>query len=137
MPGSQAPSGVFVDAAESLMTRAIPAPRPTERDLAFAKAQEVLHRNGITAVADMGTTIEDWQTFRRAGDKDALTLRIMAYAAGPDEMELIAGARPTPWLYDDKLRMNGIKIYLDGALGSRGAWLKQPYADDPGNTACR
>ncbi|RZP20095.1 MAG: amidohydrolase [Erythrobacter sp.] len=134
MPGSQAPSGVFVDAAESLMTRAIPAPRPTERDLAFAKAQEVLHRNGITAVADMGTTIEDWQTFRRAGDKDALTLRIMAYAAGPDEMELIAGARPTPWLYDDKLRMNGIKIYLDGALGSRGAWLKQPYADDPGNT---
>jgi len=41
---------------------------------------------------------------------------------------------PTPWLYDDKLRMNGVKLYLDGALGSRGAWLKQPYADDPNNT---
>ena len=134
LASSQVPSGVFVDAAEELMTRAIPAPRPNERDLALAEAQKVLHRNGITAAADMGTTIEDWQAYRRAGDKGALTLRIMAYAAGPDQMELIAGARPSPWLYDDKLRMNGIKIYLDGALGSRGAWLKQDYADDPGNT---
>ena len=134
MAGSQQPSGVFVDAAEELMTRAIPAPRPNERDLAFAEAQKVLNSYGITAVADMGTTIEDWQAYRRAGDKGALTVRIMSYAAGPEQMELIAGARPSPWLYDDKLRMNGIKIYLDGALGSRGAWLKQPYADDPGNT---
>ena len=134
LPGSQAPAGVFVDAAEALMMRAIPAPRPNERDLAFAEAQKVLHSFGITAVADMGTSIEDWQAFRRAGDTGALTLRIMAYAAGPDQMELIAGARPSPWLYDDKLRLNGVKIYLDGALGSRGAWLKRPYADDPGNT---
>ena len=134
LPGSREPAGVFVDAAEELMTVAIPAPRPKERDLAFAEAQKVLHRAGITAVADMGTTIEDWQAFRRAGDQGALTLRIMSYAAGPDEMELIAGSRPSPWLYDDKLRLNGVKLYLDGALGSRGAWLKQAYADDPGNT---
>ena len=134
LAGSREPSGVFVDAAEELMNRAIPAPRPVERDLAFAEAQKVLHRQGITAVADMGTTIEDWQAFRRAGDHGTLTLRIMSYAAGPDQMELIAGSRPSPWLYDDKLRMNGVKLYLDGALGSRGAWLKQPYADDPGNT---
>lgn len=132
--GSQAPSGVFVDAAEELMVAAIPAPRPNERDLAFAEAQKVLHRQGITAAADMGTTIEDWQAFRRAGDNGSLTLRIMAYAGGPENMELIAGARPSPWLYDDKLRLNGIKMYLDGALGSRGAWLKQPYADDSKNT---
>lgn len=134
LAGSQVPSGVFVDAAEDLMVGAIPAPRPNERDLAFAEAQKVLHRQGITAAADMGTTIEDWQAFRRAGDNGSLTLRIMAYAGGPDNMELIAGARPTPWLYDDKLRLNGIKMYLDGALGSRGAWLKQPYSDDPRNT---
>lgn len=128
------PSGVFVDAAEELMNSAVPAPRPVERDLAFIEAQKVLHSFGITAVADMGTTIEDWQAFRRAGDNGSLTLRIMSYAAGPDQMTLIAGARPSPWLYDDKLRMNGVKLYLDGALGSRGAWLKQPYADDPKNT---
>ena len=128
------PSGIFVDAAEQLMNAAVPAPRPIERDLAFIEAQKVLHRFGITAVADMGTTIEDWQAFRRAGDNGSLTLRIMSYAAGPDQMTLISGARPSLWLYDDKLRMNGVKLYLDGALGSRGAWLKQPYSDDPHNT---
>lgn len=128
------PSGIFIDAAEELMNAALPAPRPNERDLAFAEAQKVLHRHGITAVADMGTTIEDWQAYRRAGDKDSLTLRIMSYAASIDEATLIAGANPSPWLYDDKLRLNGVKLYLDGALGSRGAWLKAPYADDPGNT---
>ncbi|MBX7493746.1 amidohydrolase [Qipengyuania sp. 1NDW9] len=128
------PSGVFVDAAEELMTKAIPAPRPVERDLALAEAQKVLHAQGITAMADMGTTIEDWQAFRRAGDNGSLSLRIMSYAAGPEQMVLIGGSGPSPWLYDDKLRLNGIKLYLDGALGSRGAWLKEPYADDPHNT---
>ncbi|MBX7539991.1 amidohydrolase [Qipengyuania sphaerica] len=127
------PSGVFVDAAEELMNAAIPAPRPNERDLALAEAQKVLHRYGITAIADMGTTIEDWQAFRRAGDNGSLTLRIMSYGAGIEQTILIGGSNPSPWLYDDKLRLNGVKIYLDGALGSRGAWLKAPYADDAGN----
>ena len=128
------PSGVFVDYAMDLMSKAVPSPRAKERDLALFEAQKVFHRFGITAVADMGTTIEDWQAFRRAGDSGRLTLRIMSYAAGADQMDLIAGSGPSPWLYDDKLRMNGVKLYLDGALGSRGAWLKRPYADDPGNT---
>ncbi|MEZ5680281.1 MAG: amidohydrolase [Erythrobacter sp.] len=128
------PSGVFVDYAMDLMGKAVPAPRAKERDLALFEAQKVFHRFGITAVADMGTTIEDWQAFRRAGDSGRLTLRIMSYAAGADQMDLIAGSGPSPWLYDDKLRLNGIKLYLDGALGSRGAWLKRPYADDPKNT---
>jgi predicted amidohydrolase YtcJ len=134
LANSRAPSGVFVDAAEQLIRSAIPAPRPAERDLALAEAQKLLHSQGITAAADMGTSIEDWQAYRRAGDRGTLSLRIMAYAGGADAMELIAGSRPTPWLYDDKLRLGGVKLYLDGALGSRGAWLKRPYADDPDNT---
>lgn len=128
------PSGVFVDAASELVQKAVPEPRPADRDNALVEAQKILHRFGITAAADMGTSIEDWQAFRRAGDEGRLTLRIMAYAAGPDAMTLIGGAGPTPWLYQDKLRLNGVKLYLDGALGSRGAWLKAAYADDPGNT---
>ncbi|NVD45481.1 amidohydrolase [Qipengyuania atrilutea] len=131
--GSGAPAGVFVDRAGDLVSQTIPAPRPAERDLAFAKAQELLHARGITAAADMGTTIEDWQAFRRAGDTGRLTLRVMSYAAGVEAMDLIGGGGPTPWLYDDRLRLNGVKLYLDGALGSRGAWLKRPYADDAGN----
>lgn len=131
---SMIPSGVFVDAAADLVQRAVPAPRPADRDNALAAAQKLLHAHGITAAADMGTTIEDWQTFRRAGDTGRLSLRIMAYAAGAEAMTLIGGSGPTPWLYDDRLRLGGVKLYHDGALGSRGAWLKAPYADDPGNT---
>lgn len=131
---TQAPAGVLVDAAQDLVDSVVPQPRPEDRDLALAKAQELFLRRGLTAVADMGTSIEDWQAFRRAGDLGSLRLRIMAYASGTDNMTLIAGSRPTPWLYDDRLRLNGVKLYLDGALGSRGALLKAPYADAPGQS---
>ena len=82
----------------------------------------------------MGTSMEDWQAFRRAGDTGALRMRIMSYADGIDAMVQIAGPKPTPWLYDDRLRLNGVKLVVDGALGSRGAALKAPYADNPGNS---
>lgn len=125
------PAGVLVDTATGLMDKAVPAPRAQDRDLALATAQRILFKEGITAAADMGTGIDDWQAFRRAGDANQLYVRIMSYAMGVDNMVLIAGPGPTPWLYGDRLRMGGIKLFMDGALGSRGAWLKQPYADDP------
>lgn len=128
------PIGIFVDAAENLVARFVPEPRPADRDQALAAAQEILLAQGITAMADMGTSMQDWQSFRRAGDNGVLKLRIMSYAAGVDAMIAIGGPGPSPWLYDDRLRLNGVKLYLDGALGSRGAWLKQPYADAPGET---
>ncbi len=131
--GTQRPAGVLVDEARSLVERIVPPPRPEDRDLALATAQQLMLAKGLTAVADMGTTIEDWQTFRRAGDVNGLQMRIMAYALGTDAMMLIAGPRPTPWLYDDRLHLGGVKFYADGALGSRGAALKAPYADDPAN----
>jgi predicted amidohydrolase YtcJ len=128
------PTGIFIDAASELVGKHVPAPRPGERDLAVAEAQQALNKVGITAIADMGTTIEDWQSFRRAGDDGWLSVRIFSYAAGIDNMIMIAGSKPTPWLYQDKLRMGGVKLYIDGALGSRGAFLKKPYADAPGQT---
>jgi predicted amidohydrolase YtcJ len=87
---------------------------------------------GITATADMGTSADDWLVMRRAGDAGKLDLRIMSYASGIDAMRAVAGTGPTPWLYDGRLRMGGVKIYSDGALGSRGAWLKHDYLDAPG-----
>lgn len=123
------PAGVLVDNAMELVNKAVPAPRPEDRDLALAKAQEILLARGVTAIADMGTTIDDWQAFRRAGDNGSLRVRIMSYAMGTEQMALIGGPGPSPWLYDDKLRLNGVKLYSDGALGSRGASLKAPYSD--------
>ena len=126
------PSGVFVDKAMDLVQRVVPPPAPKDRDIALEKAQRALLAVGITGIADMGTSIEDWQAFRRSADRGALRVRIMSYALGLDNMILIAGPEPTPWLYDDHLRMGGIKLILDGALGSRGAWLRADYADTPG-----
>ena len=128
----RAPSGIFVDAAMALVERAVPPPLPVQRDNAFARAQDLLLANGLTAVADMGTSANDWSTIRRAGDAGQLRVRILSYASGIDNLVAIAGQRPTPWLYDGRLRMVGVKLYLDGALGSRGAWLKQDYRDAPG-----
>ncbi len=125
------PSGIFIDKASQLIATAIPEPRPVDRDLALAKAQEILLANGVTTIADMGTTMQDWQSFRRAGDKGQLNIRIISYAAEIDNMIAIGGPGPSPWLYKDRLKLAGVKLYLDGALGSRGAWLKQPYADKP------
>ncbi len=130
LPGGK-PAGVLVDNAMALIGRKLPEPRPEDRDLALAKAQDLLLARGVTAVADMGTGIEEWQSYRRAGDNGSLRIRIMAYAGGTEAMELIGGPGPSPWLYDDRLRLNGVKLYGDGALGSRGASLKAPYADAP------
>lgn len=133
LPNGQ-PAGVFVDAASQLIQRVVPDPLPRERDAALVKAQEILLGYGITATTDMGTSIADWETYRRLGDAGGLRVRIFSYAGGLEPLNLIAGNGPTRWLYDDKLRMGGVKLYADGALGSRGAWLKAPYADAPGNS---
>ena len=129
-PGGK-PAGVLIDNAKALVAKVIPPPRPEDRDYAFAVAQDIFFSHGVTATTDMGTSIEDWQTYRRAGDTGRLRMRVMSYAHGIDNMVLIGGTGPTPWLYDDRLRLNGVKLYADGALGSRGASLKLPYSDAP------
>jgi len=126
-----APTGTLVDNAISLVSGIVPAPRAADYDRALAMAQDRLIANGITAVGDMAMSIEGWHAYRRAADQGQLRIRIMAYADAPETMELIGGTGPTPWLYDDRLRLNGIKLYVDGALGSRGATLKEPYTDEP------
>lgn len=128
------PNGIFVDAASVLITNSLPKPLPRDLDDALTLAQTNLLSMGITSIADMGTTLPEWQAFRRAGDEGRLKIRILSYAGDVDNMTAIAGSRPTPWLYQDRLRMVGVKLYMDGALGSRGAWLKRHYEDAAGES---
>ena len=125
------PTGLLIDAATELVAAKVPPPTPAQLDGALAKAQEALLAVGITGVADMGTGVEAWQTYRRAGEAGRLQVRIMSYASDVEPMRALAPNGPTDWLYGDRLRMGGIKIYADGALGSRGAALFEPYADAP------
>ncbi len=109
--------------------RAAPPPLPRERDAAIAKAQDILLSFGVTSTCDMATSADDWNAFRRLGDAGRLRVRFTTYGLGVDTALSVAGSQPTPWLYDGRLRMVGVKLFADGALGSRGAWLKQPYSD--------
>jgi predicted amidohydrolase YtcJ len=128
-PGGRIENGLFVDNAKDLIGKAVPPATPAEVDQALAKTQEILLAYGVTGVGSMSTTLDAWHAMRRAGESGRLNIRLMVYA---DELNLLSEEpRPTPWLYGDRLRMVGIKFYADGALGSRGAWLKQPYADKP------
>jgi predicted amidohydrolase YtcJ len=134
-------NGLFVDTARELVDKAIPAPSDAQRDEAFAKAQEILLGFGVTGVGSMSTTVDDWNTFRRAGDAGRMQVRLMVYLlddflpAGVDPFATVP--RPTEWMYGDRLRAVGVKFFADGALGSRGAWLKRPYADKPDTTGNR
>ncbi|MGE4429397.1 MAG: amidohydrolase [Sphingobium sp.] len=126
------PGGLFLGTAMQLVSRIIPPPAPKDRDIALDKAQPLFLAAGIGTVADMGTSISDWQSYRRAGDRGALRLRIVGYADGVENMATIAGPAPSPWLYDDRLRLAGVHFAIDGGLATRTAWLKAPYADAPG-----
>ena len=117
MPGLVAPpmrliaTGLELAGPSRAMAKgAVRAPRAEDRDLALATVQPLLLSRGITAVADMGTTIEDWQAYRRSGDEGTLNIRIVSYAGGTQQMELIGGPGPTPWLYNGLLRMSGVWI---------------------------
>ena len=128
-PGGRIENGLFVDNAIELVTKAVPSATAAENDQALAKAQDILLSYGVTGVGSMSTSLADWNAMRRAGEAGRLNVRLMVYA---DELKLLAEEpKPTPRLFGDRLSMTGIKFYADGALGSRGAWLKQPYADKP------
>lgn len=126
------PTGVLIDTAMDLVEAVAPPVSAGERELALKAALEHLASLGLTGAHDMGTSAEDWALFRTFGDEGRLTLRITAYAAGMAAMEAISPLRPTPWLYNGRLKLQGVKLMSDGALGSRGAFLLQPYADEPG-----
>jgi predicted amidohydrolase YtcJ len=128
------PSGVFVDNAQGLIRRAIPAmTREQTKDALKAAAAEA-NRWGLVGVHDAGEskgTIDAMEELARSG---ALTLR--TYAMIGDDSAAIAhffARGPQSALYDGHLWIRSIKLYSDGALGSRGAALLDPYSDDAGN----
>lgn len=105
--------GTFSSSSRAQIERIVPPPAPKDRDIALDKAQQILLARGYSTVADMGTGFLDWQSFRRAGDRGALRLRIVSYADGIDNMVAIAGPAPSPWLYDGRLRLVGVHIPID------------------------
>ena len=131
------PTGLFIDNAIPLVGSKVPGTTPEMLDRALEAAQEALLAHGLTSVADMGTSAKGWEAMHRLGAAQRLKIRIMSYADGLGPLAGLGRSAPTNWLFGDKLRMGGVKLYTDGALGSRGAWLKRPYADKPDTVGLR
>jgi predicted amidohydrolase YtcJ len=131
-----APSGVFIDNAMGLITKAIPPPSHEQLVRASEAALKECHRWGLTAIGDPGVGQNVIAAYEELANAGRYTLRNHVMLAGSDDA-LVArylARGPRPFGSDRRLAVRAIKLYIDGALGSRGAALLAPYSDDPSNT---
>jgi predicted amidohydrolase YtcJ len=136
-----APAGVFVDNAQSLITRAIPAATRAETRAAILAAITEANRWGLTGVHDPGENAETIAIFEELAKAGNYSLRNYVMISDPGDPNSAATQRnpyiqrgPQSALYDAHLWIRAIKLYADGALGSRGAALLAPYTDEPTNS---
>jgi predicted amidohydrolase YtcJ len=133
--GDNAPSGVFVDNAEGLITRAEPSASREQRTKQILAAIAETNRWGLIGIHDAGeprSTIDIFESLAKAGNYNLRNYVLIS----DDSADILhyASVGPRSDLYNGRLWVRAIKLYADGALGSRGAALLAPYSDDPGNT---
>jgi len=134
---SGAPTGVVLDKAMEGLREKLPEPTAADLDRRLARAGRHCLALGLTTVTDMGVTqagYEAYERLRLRGGRDGgLPIRVALFLA--DDGSLLARwfARGPEVDPEARLTVRGVKMYADGALGSRGAALLAPYSDDPGN----
>jgi|GEM_PF-6518252 len=127
------PSGVLMDNAIELVRSHIPEPGPEDLRAAYLNAVQRCLALGLTGVHDMGLSANRIAAIRALIDSNAFPLRVVGYIDGRgEEWEALLRTGRTDY-GDKRLVLAGLKLYADGALGSRGAWLMDDYSDDPGN----
>lgn len=138
---SGAPTGVFVDNAQSLITRAIPSASRADKRQAILAAIAEANKWGLTGVHDAGEDAETVAVFEELARAGNYNLRNYVMLSDPGEPGSSAAQRnpyiqrgPQSALYDGHLWIRAIKLYADGALGSRGAALLAPYSDERSNS---
>ncbi|MFO0985369.1 MAG: amidohydrolase [Planctomycetota bacterium] len=128
------PTGVFVDAAMELITRAIPPPTADELREHLRVATEECLRNGVTSLHDAGASLDAIAVYKEAAQKGELGVRLYVMgSADSATLNELCKAPPVIGLGNNFLTIRSIKVYADGALGSRGAALLEDYADRPGH----
>lgn len=128
------PNGVFVDGAMDLIESHLPALTATEAAKALDAALAEMASVGMTSVDDPGIDFDTYRLYRQYADEHRLTARIYAMIGGTDEdFDAISKDGPLIGYGDDFLDVRSVKLYADGALGSRGAAMLAPYSDDQKN----
>jgi predicted amidohydrolase YtcJ len=129
------PTGVFVDNAKDLVEGAIPRETREETRSEIKAAIAESQRYGLVGLHDAGesrATIDLMEEMAKAGE---IPFRLNVMISDDSAALLHYFARgPQRALYDNHLWISSIKLYADGALGSRGAALLEPYTDDPKNS---
>ncbi len=128
--GRGEPTGVFVDNAQALVR--LPARSPEENARALERAMDECAAKGVTSLTDAGQPLDVIALYRQAAAAGRLRTRLYVMASGLETMRALG--RPEVGLGGGMLTVRAVKMYADGALGSRGAALLAPYADDPGNS---
>ncbi len=127
------PTGVFVDGAMALVGSVVPDADDAaiERELKLAMDDAVAH--GLTGVHDAGVSLREMRVYQSLANRGEMPMRITAMADG-DSDALAWLCREGPYhIRRNRLKMRTVKLYVDGALGSRGAALLADYSDDHGN----
>jgi predicted amidohydrolase YtcJ len=139
-PKTGEPTGVFKDAAEDLIEKAIPRPTEAEFEEALKAGLAEARRVGVTTVDDIsvgsdspnGSFTGEIRLLRKAEREGWLTCRFYEITPIADWKQL-ADAGISHGMGSDFLKMGAVKAFADGSLGSRTAWMYEPFTDDPGN----
>ncbi len=128
------PTGVLVDAAMDLVYKFIPEPSDDEMRQAVRAATKECNSFGLTSVQEMELDLRQFNLYQKLIDENIFPLRVYSCIDGPGETwDYFKQHRMIRDYGDRRLTVRAFKLYVDGALGSRGAALVEPYSDDAAN----
>ena len=124
-------TGVLIDNAMDQVYAALPKPTKQQQTTALLAAQGIAFKNGLTTVDDAGLDKEQLQLIESLHEEGVLDIRVYGMISNtPENLTYYLERGPTQ---TERLNIRSVKVYADGALGSRGAALKKEYSDAPGN----
>lgn len=128
------PTGVFIDGAKGHVQQAIPRASKADFVRQILAAQEMILRAGLTGVHDAGFSRLEEAAYRELDHAGKLKLRVYGMASPPSGGEVnFVSHPPIAARRGARFEMRAIKLFIDGAMGSRGGLLFEPYSDDPDN----
>ena len=126
------PTGVLVDSAMELVNKVVPLPTPAQARGTLDNALAALAKMGLTSVHDAGIKVAQDDLYRDYADHGRLTTRVYAMIGDTaGDFDELAREGPLKSYANDVYALAAVKLYSDGALGSRGAALMSPYSDMP------
>lgn len=129
------PTGILIDNAVLLVEKLIPEMTLNEITEAIIKTQESCLSIGLTEIHDAGILENEFKAYKELGQEGKLKMRIYAMVSSDSNFyEKVIKEGPQISLFGGKLTLRTVKIFADGALGSRGALLTEPYSDSPSNS---